>query len=146
MKRFAPSRARLKRSAAALAAGLAASAGTLALPSAAAQAATPGHRTAVTYKFTTLDDAADPTFNQLLGINVHNVICGYFGSGAAGHPNMGYQLKPPYGQADYVNENFPGSAQTQVTGLNNFIDTAGFWVSKAGTNRGFVEWNGVFSS
>ena len=47
----------------------------------------------------------------------HNVIAGYFGSGAAGHPNKGYLLNPPYGQGNYVNENFPGSAQTQVTGL-----------------------------
>jgi hypothetical protein len=147
MKRFAPSRACLRRSAAALAAALAASAGTLALAPAAAHAATPGHRAAaVTYKFTTLDNAADPTFNQLLGINVHHIICGYFGSGTPGHPNKGYLLKPPYGQPDYVNENFPGSAQTQVTGLNNFGDTAGFWVNKAGANRGFVEWDGVFTS
>jgi hypothetical protein len=148
MKSFAPPRSRrLRRSAAALAATLAASAGSLALLPAAAHAATPGHRAAaVTYKFKTLDNAADPTFNQLLGINVHGEISGYFGSGAAGHPNKGYLLKPPYGQSNYVNENYPGSAQTQVTGLNNFIDTAGFWVSKAGTNRGFVEWNGVFSS
>jgi probable HAF family extracellular repeat protein len=147
MQGFASSHARrLQHSAAVLAAALAASAATLALPSAAAHAATPGHRTAVTYKFTTLDNAADPTFNQLLGINVHGVICGYFGSGAAGHPNMGYLLNPPYGQSDYANENFPGSAQTQVTGLNNFGDTAGFWVNSAGVNRGFVEWNGVFTS
>ena len=71
---------------------------------------------ATSYTFTTLDDQADPTFNQLLGINSHNVIAGYFGSGAAGHPNKGYLLDPPYGQGNYVNENFPGSAQTQVTG------------------------------
>jgi hypothetical protein len=99
-----------------------------------------------TYTFTTLDDAADPTFNQLLGINSSNVIAGYFGSGAPGHPNKGYVLNPPYGQADYVNENFPGSAQTQVTALNNKGDTAGFWVNGQNTNRGFIEWNGVFTS
>ena len=101
---------------------------------------------ATTYTFTTLDDQADPTFNQLLGINSHNVISGYFGSGAAGHPNKGYLLNPPYGQANYVNENFPGSAQTQVTGLNDKGDTSGFWVTANDTNHGFVEWNGVFTS
>src|SRR5579885_3695116 len=42
--------------------------------------------------FQTLDNAADPTFNQLLGINNTGVIAGYFGSGAAGHPNKGYLL------------------------------------------------------
>jgi hypothetical protein len=101
---------------------------------------------ATSYTFETLDNQADPTFNQLLGINIHDVIAGYFGSGATGHPNKGYLLKPPYGQADYVNENFPGSVQTQVTGLNNLGDSCGFWVSSNNTNRGFVEWNGVFAS
>jgi hypothetical protein len=109
--------------------------------------AAPAHRAAATsYTFETLDNATDPTFNQLLGINSHGVISGYFGSGAAGHPNKGYLLNPPYGQSSYVNENFPGSAQTQVTGLNNLGDTSGFWVTASGTNRGFVEWNGVFAS
>jgi probable HAF family extracellular repeat protein len=105
------------------------------------------HRTAATtYTFTTLDNQADPTFNQLLGINSHNEIAGYFGSGTPGHPNKGYTIVPPYAQGNYTNENFPGSAQTQVTGLNNKGDTAGFWVTAKGTNRGFVQWNGVFAS
>jgi hypothetical protein len=98
------------------------------------------------YTFTTLDNQSDPTFNQLLGINSHNKISGYFGSGQPGHPNKGYTLVPPYGQSSYASENFPGSAQTQVTGLNNKGDTVGFWVNGAGTNRDFVEWNGVFTS
>ena len=98
------------------------------------------------YAFTTLDDAADPTFNQLLGINDTGVIAGYFGSGLAGHPNQGYTLASPYGQAQYVNENFPGSVQTQVTCLNNHGYTAGFWVDTNGVNFGFIEWNNVFTS
>jgi hypothetical protein len=102
--------------------------------------------TAASYTFSTLDNQADPTFNQLLGINSHNVISGYFGSGAAGHPNQGYLLDQPYGQSSYVSENFPGSVQTQVTGLNNDGDSTGFWVGANGTNHGFVEWNGVFAS
>ena len=40
--------------------------------------------------FTTLNNQADPTFNQLLGINDQGVIAGYFGSGDTGHPNQGY--------------------------------------------------------
>ena len=130
---------------AAIAAGTVAGALLTAGPAFAATAAQ--HTAAVTsYTFTTLNDQSDPTFNQLLGINRHNVISGYFGSGAAGHPNKGYLLNPPYGQGNYVNENFPGSAQTQVTGLNDKGDTSGFWVSGNGTNHGFVEWNGVFAS
>ncbi len=61
-------------------------------------------------------------------------------------PNKGYLLGPPYAPASYVNENFPGSAQTQVTGLNDLGDSTGFWVTAGGTNHGFVEWNGVFAS
>lgn len=98
------------------------------------------------FTFTTLDDQNDPTFNQLLGINNHNKIAGYYGSGAPGHPNKGYTLVPPFGQGNYMNENYPGSAQTQVTGLNNIGDTCGFWVKKDGVNLGFVEWNGVFTT
>ena len=132
----------------ALAAAVAASGAGLALLPASAQAAAVGaHRTAaVSYTFTTLDNQADPTFNQLLGINSHNVISGYFGAGTPGHPNKGYLLNPPYAQSNYVNENFPGSAQTQVTSLNNLGDTAGFWVTANNTNHGFIEWNGVFTS
>ena len=130
-----------------LAAAVAASGGALALLPGAAQAGVGPHRAAaLSYTFSTLDDQADPTFNQLLGINSHNVIAGYFGSGVAGHPNKGYLLNPPYSQGNYANENFPGSAQTQVTGIDNLGNTSGFWVTANGTNHGFVEWNGVFAS
>jgi hypothetical protein len=45
---------------------------------------------------------------------------GYFGSGAAGHPNKGYTVVQPFKtQSDFTNENFPGSIQTQVTGIHN---------------------------
>ncbi|HEY4386451.1 MAG TPA: hypothetical protein VGN34_18495 [Ktedonobacteraceae bacterium] len=102
------------------------------------------------YQFRTLNDNADPTFNQLLGINNHGVIAGYFGSGAVVngnlHPNKGYTLSQPYGQRNYTNENFPGSVQTQVTALNNAGYTAGFWVDKAGNNFGFIRWQGGFTS
>jgi Cu/Zn superoxide dismutase len=99
------------------------------------------------YSFTTLNNANDVTFNQLLGINNNGVIAGYFGSGAADHPNKGYELFPPYGPGSYVNENFPGSVQTQVTGLNDNGDTVGFWSSMnnanlANDNFGFYKRNG----
>jgi hypothetical protein len=110
--------------AAAVASGVVA-AGTLALAgSASAAPAAP-----IAYSFKILDNAQDSTFNQLLGINNEGVIAGYFGSGAQDHPNKGYELLPPYGQGNYVNENFPGSVQTQVTGLNNRGVTVGFWSS-----------------
>ena len=103
----------------------------------------------VSYGFATLDDQADPTFNQLLGINNDGTIAGYFGSGAAGHPNQGYQLLPPYGHGSYQGENFPGSVQTQVTGLNNKGVTVGFWssannASMVNDNSGFWARHGQF--
>jgi Cu/Zn superoxide dismutase len=99
------------------------------------------------YTFTTLDNGADPTFNQLLGINNNGTIAGYFGSGAAGHPNQGYLLRRPGG---YVSENYPGSVQTQVTGLNNAGITVGFFsdqnnASQVNDNFGFVERAGRFT-
>ncbi len=78
------------------------------------------------YTYTTLDNSNDLTFNQLLGINDSGVIAGYFGSGMAMHPNKGYGLLPKYGQDGYRVENFPGSNQTQVTGLNNRSTQVGF--------------------
>lgn len=97
------------------------------------------------YSFTTLNNHHDVTFNQLLGINQSGLIAGYFGSGAPGHPNKGYLLRPPYHQSNYKNENFPRSAQTQVTGLNDIGNTVGFWANKAGANFGFyTSANGAF--
>jgi hypothetical protein len=100
------------------------------------------------FAFRTIDDNADPTFNQLLGINDHGRIAGYFGSGAdAAHPNKGYRVSPPYAQANFANENFPGSVQTQVVGINSHSTTVGFYVDAAGANIGFVRrWSGMFTS
>lgn len=80
----------------------------------------------VSYHFRTLDNGADPTFNALLGINDHGKIAGYYGSGASSHPSKGYLLVPPYGAGSYQAVNFPGSVQTQVTGLNNVGVSVGF--------------------
>jgi hypothetical protein len=90
-----------------------------------ASAATIGAHHGTSYSFQTLNNAHDLTFNQLLGINDEGVISGYFGSGAAGHPNQGYLLLPRQGA--YINENFPHSKQTQVTGLNNRGVAVGFF-------------------
>ena len=99
--------------------------------------------------FKTINDAKDLTFNQLLGINNEGQIAGYFGSGAQGTPNMGYTITAPYGQGNFHNENFPGSVQTQVTGINNKDLTVGFWADSNNANMvnnnfGFVEHDGAF--
>ncbi len=109
----------------------------------------PGAARAGSYTFATINNPADVTFNQLLGINNGGTIAGYFGSGAAGHPNQGYTVASPY--ASYTAENFPGSVQTQVTGLNNNGTTVGFWsTSNLGVgldpNFGFVHQGSTFTS
>jgi len=78
------------------------------------------------YNYTTVDNPGDLTFNQLLGINTSGEISGYFGSGAAGHPNQGY-LTSSSGLTTFTPENYPESTQTQVTGLNDRGLTVGFW-------------------
>src|ERR1700733_7691667 len=111
-----------------------------------ASASTAAASTGVSYHFQTLNNGADLTFNQLLGINDDDVIAGYFGSGAQSHPNKGYELWAP---STYRNENFPGSTQTQVTGLNDEGVTVGFWStmntsSMSNNNFGFYADNGHY--
>jgi hypothetical protein len=123
--------------------------GALAATAALTMIAPAGASTTTTYTFRTLNNRHDVTFNQLLGINNHGVIAGYFGSGAKGHPNKGYRLPQPYGLGHYVNENFPGSKQTQVTGLNDHGVSVGFWstqnkASMVNNNFGFYAKNGHF--
>ena len=132
-----------------IAAGALALTGTTLALAGAANAAQAGPAAQTSYRFETLNNAHDVTFNQLLGINNKGLIAGYFGSGAQGHPNKGYLLHPPYGQHNYTNENFPGSVQTQVTGLNDNGVTVGFWssmntASMTNNNFGFWEQNGRF--
>lgn len=105
-----------------------------------AASAAPAHAAPVTtYSFSTFDNSNDLTFNQLLGINNNGVIAGYFGSGMAGHPNKGYYLLPGYDQLDYRVENFPGSTQTQVTGLNDGSTQVGFYSqTNTGTDANYA--------
>jgi hypothetical protein len=135
-----------RAAAAAVASGLLA-AGALALTTSAANAATIGSHQGTAYSFRTIDDPKDLTFNQLLGINNSGEIAGYFGSGAQFHPNKGYVI-PPFSHT-FVNENFPGSVQTQVTGLNNRGVTVGFAsgmnnANMSNDNHGFVDVGGHF--
>src|SRR5271169_396203 len=94
------------------------------------------------YVFQDVVNMTDPTFNQELGINTAGQIAGYFGIGSTAHPNQGYTVVPPYAQANFAGENFPGSVQTQVTGINNIGTTVGFWVDASANNFGFVNMGG----
>jgi hypothetical protein len=105
------------------------------LPATPAKAACP-----TCYDFLTIDNPADPNFNQLLGVNNQSIIAGYYGDGT-GKPNQGYVLVPV---DHFASENYPGSAQTQVTGINNakIPVTVGFWNDLNGNMSGFVNING----
>src|SRR5271169_6896348 len=88
-----------------------------------------------TYTFQTFNDPADPpfdgvTFNNLMGINNFDLIAGFYGSGQMGDPNQGYLLTLP---GTFTPENFPHSAQTQLTGLNDLGVEVGYLYN---TNKG----------
>jgi hypothetical protein len=94
---------------------------------------------AQTYNFQTVDFTGD-AFTQLLGINDSNYIAGYHGA----DPNKGftYDLKTN----TFTLENYPGSKQTQVIGINNVpFKTAGFYV-EGGKTIGFTDYQGAFTS
>jgi len=115
--------------------------------SASAQTTTRHYRDAARYRFQSITSPHDPTFAQLLGINDQRTIAGYDGSGqtVAGtlHPNKGFTLTLPKG---FTPENYPGSAQTQVIGINNRGDTDGFYVDAAGATHGFLARGGTFTT
>jgi hypothetical protein len=97
-------------------------------------------------------NSGDLTFNQELGINNSNLIAGYFGSGMAGSPNKGYTVPYTAGSitSGFTSENFPGSTQTQVTGINNIGTTVGFFSNTnmgvgLDSNFGWVDVLGTFT-
>ena len=107
------------------------------------------------YLFQDIVNPDDPAFNQELSINNTGVIAGYFGSGNPNGtpppftltPNKGYTTSAPY--TSFSGENFPGSFQTQVTGINNSGLTVGFYADSNGATTpnffGFVDNAGTFT-
>jgi hypothetical protein len=68
------------------------------------------------------------------------VIAGYFGDGTI-VPNNGFTLVLPN---NFTPENFPDSVQTQVVGIINAGETAGYWIDGAGVTHGFTDVGGTF--
>jgi hypothetical protein len=101
--------------------------------------------------FFKLDNKGDLAFNQLLGINNHEIIAGYFGDGSVVF-NNGYVLVP---NTHYSVENFAGTmppghtiTQTQAIGINNneVPIIVGFWADQNGLQFGFQDVQGVFTT
>jgi hypothetical protein len=107
------SKHRVARTGVAVVAGIAIGLATAAIPALA------GPSVPASFTFRKLNNPADGTFNELLGINNHRTIVGYYGSGVHGDPNQGYTIVPPYGQFSYAPVGVHGAVQTQVTGLND---------------------------
>ena len=82
------------------------------------------------YTFETIIYPGD-TFTQLLGINNSGTIAGYQGATI----NKGFSLVPP---SSFTLENFPKSAQTQVTGINTAGWTSGFYIDQQGNTHAFL--------
>jgi hypothetical protein len=99
------------------------------------------------YSFQSISNPNDPSFDQLLGINNLGLIVGYYGSGASpAHPNKGFLVPAMHSTSSFVNENYPGAAQTQVVAVTSTGNTGGFWIDAKGNNHGFIQWNGVYTT
>ena len=106
--------------------------------------AAPDHAKAGPYTFQNIIDPVNPTFTQALGINGAGTIVGY------GNMTVfdGFQLVLPPVAGNFTRLNVPGqTGGTQVFGItSNGLTTAGFSVSAAGINNGFVETGGTFTT
>lgn len=81
------------------------------------------------------------TFTQMLGINSGGEIVGYHGMDI----NKGLTLNIT-NLSTFTSENYPGSAQTQVTAINTAGNTAGFYIDTAGFVHGFTDTAGTFAT
>jgi hypothetical protein len=98
-----------------------------------------GGAMAASFTIQTVQNPNDPTFTELLGINNGGTIAGFFGAVTA----KGFTLTLPN---SFSNENFPGSSQTMVTGVNQNGDTVGIYVDNGGNTHGFTKIGGTFTT
>ena len=94
---------------------------------------------AASYTTQNVQFPTDPAFTQLLGINNAGTIAGFHGATTA----QGFTLTLPN---TFTDQNFPGSAQTMVTGINGAGSTVGIYMDQAGTTHGYTDIGGVFKT
>jgi hypothetical protein len=107
---------------------------------------TPQAGAVVKYTFTTIDNRADPNFNELLGINNESKLVGFYGRGGASSPNRGYVVYKPYGPSNFKNVNYPHSVDTQVSAVNNKAALGGWYSDSSGQRFGFMELDRIWYS
>ncbi|MBV9718724.1 MAG: hypothetical protein JOZ77_05365 [Candidatus Eremiobacteraeota bacterium] len=88
--------------------------------------------TPVRFKFTTLDDPVYSDVNVLRAINNRGHIVGYYGSGSASDPAVGYIIDPPYLPNNFHKIVFPKALDTFPSALNNAKMMMGYESSSAG--------------
>ena len=93
----------------------------------------------VYYRFETIDYPGDG-FTPLLGINNSGIIAGYHGVTT----NKGFTYD--VSTKTFTDENFPGSAQTQVIAINDLGRGAPILVTRSGATLGFTAKGGVYTS
>jgi len=112
----------------------------------AAAPAVDGAGKAIRYRFATIDDRADPNFNEVLGLNNESKLVGYYGDGGASSPNRGFVAHKPYGALNFKNVDYPHSVDTQVSAINNKGALGGWYSDQGGRRFGFMELDGIFYS
>ncbi len=86
------------------------------------------------YFFTTLDDQADPTFNQLLGLNDKGIAVGFYTD--ANGVNHAYKLNQKTGK--FTELTVPNATSAIATGINNNGDISGFLMASNGDTVAFL--------
>jgi probable HAF family extracellular repeat protein len=94
-------------------------------------------RDASAFRCATFNGPKGSTYDEFLGINDRREIVGY--AGGVG-PYKFHQGK------DYESERYPGSANSELTSLNNGDALAGWYQNREGGIYGFTEWQGIWTS
>jgi uncharacterized membrane protein len=93
-------------------------------------------REAAAFRCATFGGPKSSTYNEFLGINERREIVGY--AGGVGP----YEFHPG---KDYEIERFPGSADSELTSLNNDGMVAGWYEAGKGKIYGLTEWQGIWT-
>jgi hypothetical protein len=100
---------------------------------------------AIAYTFKTLDDPNDTNFTELLSINDDGRIAGYYGSGSASNPWVGFTIYPPYGRDGFERLQYPDAPDTIATAVADKKTVVGYFV-KSGKIEGFAYTNQIWDA